>query len=190
MRRAIVMLTAIVLLAVVNLAFYARESLLRSGRVVFLEIEETYTRPSLFGQQLTLRLQAENRALAEAAFTEPSITDPAKAARPSTGWSMTALPFAVRPEVSVIVAVDAQGVATRQRVDDDALPAPNEIRLPLRFRYRSPIFTAETFAYAKPRPDEYAATKYAEFRVADDGRLLLRSLRDENFAVVGVKQNW
>jgi len=151
-RKAIVIATGIVLLALVDWNIAAREGLLRDGRVVLLELAPVDPRSLMQGDYMALRFRIGNDALT-----------------PATG--------AVPADGRLIVTVGEDGVATFGRFDDGAAPGPNEARLRYRIRDGQMKLATNAFFFEEGRGKEYAPARYGEFRVAPDGDAILTGLR-------------
>ena len=154
MRRAIVIATGIVLLALVDWNIAAREGLLRDGRVVLLELAPVDPRSLMQGDYMALNYRIANLAFGSA-----------RGAHPADGY--------------LVVGADADGVAAFRRFDDGAPLAPDEVRL--RYRWRDgPKFATNAFFFEEGNALRYARARYGEFRVSDDGDMILTGLRGED----------
>ena len=160
MRKAIVVAAGVLILALVDWSIAARESLLRGGRVVLLELAPVDPRSLMQGDYMALRFRIGNDALR-----------PGGAALPADG--------------RLIVTVADDGVATFARFDDGAAPGPTEARLRYRIREGQMKLATNAFFFEEGRGKDYAAARYGEFRVAADGDAILTGLRDAKRARLG-----
>ncbi len=87
--------------------------------------------------------------------------------------------------VSVVAALDSQGVATVLRVIDpatrstSALPS-GQIRLPLKRKGGQWVLVTDAFYFPEGRGEPFKQAKFGEFRALADGRALLVGLADES----------
>jgi uncharacterized membrane-anchored protein len=135
-----------------------KEHLLTTGRVVLLRLVPVDPRSLMQGDYMALRY-AVGDALFEA--------DGERLDAPNA------------PTV-VIVAVDADGVATHRRLDDGGPLAPDEQRLRFRHRGGAVSFGAEAYFFEEGRGEYFEAARYGELRVSEDGVALLAGLRDSD----------
>ena len=135
-----------------------KEHLLTSGRVALLRLAPVDPRSLMQGDYMALRY-ALGSELLEAAGER--LGEPNAPTR-------------------VVVAVDADGVATYRRLDDGGALAADEQRL--RFRERGGLITfgAEAYFFEEGRGEYFATARYGELRVSDDGVALLARLRDSD----------
>src|SRR3982751_4045171 len=107
MRRTVIVLAALVVLAIANWTIASREALVTNGRVVLLELAPVDPRSLMQGDYMALRFR-----IATEAFGQPSL-QPAVDGR-------------------LVAQVDAEGAGTFRRFDDGTPLAADEVLL----RYR------------------------------------------------------
>jgi uncharacterized membrane-anchored protein len=152
MRKLLVVVAGIVVLAAVNWGIHAREQLLVSGRVVLLELAPVDPRSLMQGDYMALRFK---------------VADDAFGRGPSE-----------RADGYVVVQVGDGGVATFRRFDDGAPLAAGESRLRYRMRNGLPKFATNAFFFEEGHANAFVAARFGEFRVAPDGEAILTGLRD------------
>jgi uncharacterized membrane-anchored protein len=152
MRKALVMLAGIAVLAAVNWGIHAREQLLASGRVVLLELAPVDPRSLMQGDYMALRFK-----VADDAFRRV-VSD--------------------RGDGYVIVQVGDGDVGTFRRFDDGTPLASSEARLRYRVRNGDPKFATNAFFFEEGHANDYAKARFGEFRVAPNGEAILTGLRD------------
>jgi uncharacterized membrane-anchored protein len=136
-----------VALGLVNWAIAARERHLRDGRTVFLEIAPVDPRSLMQGDYMALR------------FWAAPIADAA-----ADGYA--------------VAVVDERRVARVVRQQDEPAPlGPGEIALRYRVRGGETRFATNAFFFQEGDAALYEGARYGEFRVDDDGDLLLTGLR-------------
>ena len=152
MRKALVMLAGIAVLAAVNWGIHAREQLLASGRVVLLELAPVDPRSLMQGDYMALRFK-----VADDAFRSV---------------------VSERGDGHVIVQVGDGDVGTFSRFDDGTPLASSEARMRYRVRNGVPKFATNAFFFEEGHANDYAKARFGEFRVAPDGEAILTRLRD------------
>jgi len=160
-RNAIVLLWCVVLLVLVDRAIYDKEQLLAEGRVVFLELAPVDPRSLMQGDYMALRFRIAEGI--EALTTASDV--------PATG--------------TMVASVDARSVATFERLDNGPPLQANEVRLQYRVREGQVKFATNAFFFEEGSANLYEGATYGEFRVDDDGALLLTGLRGPNLQRLG-----
>ena len=153
MRKTLVVLAGIVVLAVVSWSIHAREQLLSSGRVVLLELAPVDPRSLMQGDYMALRFKVADDAFGR------GITD-----RSGNGH--------------VVVQVGDGDVVTFRRIDDGTPLAAGEARLRYRMRDGVPRFATNAYFFEEGHANDYAKARFGEFRVAPDGEAILTGMRD------------
>jgi len=150
MRRLVILLTGIAVLAFANLAIYQKEQLLAHGRTLYLELAPVDPRSMMQGDYMALRFALQS-----------SMADRLHDGR-------------------MVVALDERGVATFRRQDDGRPLAADEARLFYRVRAGDLKFGTNAFFFQEGAADFYRGARYGEARVGADGQMLLVALRDAN----------
>jgi len=151
MRKTVVVIAAVLILGVVNWTIASREAMLATGRVVLLELAPVDPRSLMQGDYMALNYRMANLAFGSR-----------RGAHAADGY--------------LVVEADADGVAAFRRFDDGAPLAPGEMRL--RYRWREgPKFATNAFFFEEGTALRYARAGYGEFRVSDDGDMILTGLR-------------
>jgi uncharacterized membrane-anchored protein len=160
MRKAIVVLAGVILLAAVNFTIYAREQLLEHGRVVLLELAPVDPRSLMQGDYMALRFKVATDAFPHSDFKE----------------SM---------DGHIVVALDEHGVGSFKRIADATPLATNEALLRYRVRNEQPKFATNAFFFQEGQGDRFQSAHYGEFRVDAEGEMILTAMRDKDFGVLG-----
>ena len=151
MRKAVVVAAALVILGIVNWTIASRESMLATGRVVLLELAPVDPRSLMQGDYMALRYRIASDAFG-----------PTRGARAADGH--------------LVAGIGADNVAAFRRFDDGGPLAPDELRL--RYRWREgPKLATNAFFFEEGTASRYAGARYGEFRVGDDGDMILTGLR-------------
>ncbi len=160
MRKLILVLTTLLVLAAVNFNIYQREQLISSGRVVLLELAPVDPRSLMQGDYMALRFKAANRAFAQKDLQ-------------------------TLKDGHLVVTLDDQNRASFNRFAESSILADNEILLRYRIRNGKPKFATNAFFFQEGHAKAYESARYGEFRVAPDGEMILTRMRDRNLVVLG-----
>ena len=152
MRKAIAILAGLAMLAFVNFGIWQRERLVTEGEVVLLELAPVDPRSLMQGDYMRLNFALANRAFP---FGSPSLQDG-----------------------RLVAVLDANRVASFRRFDDGTPLAPGEIALRYRVRNGLPNFATNAYFFEEGSAERYANVAYGEFRVGQDGEMILTGLRD------------
>ena len=156
MRKAVALLAGLAILAFVNFGIAQRERLLTEGQIVLLELAPIDPRSIMQGDYMRLNFDVATKAF----------------------------PWGRRDKVKdghVVVAVDPNRVATFRRLDDGRPLAPGEMRLRYRVRAGQPNFATNAYFFEEGQAKAYENARYGEFRVDEDGEMILTGLRDGQF---------
>ena len=156
MRSAIAVVACAVALALVDWTILRRERHLRDGRTVFLELAPVDPRSLMQGDYMALR------------FAAASVIDDG-----ADGGGY------------LVVRLDDRSVATVARLDTGTPLAVDEMRLRYRVRNGSPKFATNAFFFQEGDAALYESAQYGEFRVDEDGELLLTGLRGRDLERLG-----
>jgi uncharacterized membrane-anchored protein len=162
MRKAVVLISALLILAGVNASIYGKEQLLTNGKVVLLELAPVDPRSLMQGDYMALRFKVANEAFG---------TRIGGRQMPSDGRT--------------VLLLDERNVATFKRLDNGTPLSVNEVVIRYRIRGDQPKFATNAFFFQEGHAKEYATARFGEFRVADNGECILTGLRDENLKQLG-----
>jgi len=161
MRNAVLLLTAAIVLVLVNVSIWQREGLITSGRTVLLELAPVDPRSLMQGDYMALRFKVANDA-----FPQGRI-EGVKDGR-------------------IVLAVDPRSVGTFRRFDDGRA-ADDEALLRYRVRNGQPKFATNAFFFQEKQGEFYQGARYGEFRVDPDGEAILVALRGAELQALGPK---
>ena len=155
----LVVTTLAIILLVVSFNIYKKEIILEQGRIVLLQLAPVDPRSLMQGDYMRLSFAIERQLL-----------EPAQ-------HSMQGL---------FTVALDSQQVASFIGLyEEGQVLADNQIKMQFRIRNNRLRLATHAFFFQEGTAEEYTAAVYGEFRVADNGELLLNALRDKDYLVVG-----
>jgi uncharacterized membrane-anchored protein len=152
MRKAAALLAGLLILLFVNFGIYQRELLVTDGRIVLLRLSPVDPRSLMQGDYMRLNFEVADQAFGFGA--RRNLTDG-----------------------RLVVALDRQGVGTFRRFADAKPLAADEVALRYRVRNGQPNFATNAFFFEEGTADAYAAAAYGEFRVGEDGEMILTGLR-------------
>lgn len=159
MRNMVLLLTAAIILVLVNYSIWQREALISNGRTVLLELAPVDPRSLMQGDYMALRFKIANEAFPR---------DKIKGLK----------------DGRIVLAVDPQNAATFRRFDDGRTAA-DEVLLRYRIRNGQPKFATNAFFFQEKQGNFYRDAKFGEFRVSPDGEALLVALRGADLHVLG-----
>lgn len=161
-RNAVVLLWCVAVLVLVNRAIVDKEQLLAEGQVVFLELAPVDPRSLMQGDYMALRFR-----IADGIESQRTAADV-----PTSG--------------TIVALLDARSVATFERLDNGQPLQANEVRLQYRVREGQLKFATNAFFFEEGSANLYEGARYGEFRVDDEGALLLTGLRGPNLERLGL----
>ena len=168
----IIALIVIIILASVNYTIFQREALLESGKIVLLKLAPVDPRSLMQGDYMRLRFAIERTVLDETKSRDsklPSLLD-------NTDQGI------------FIVKLDENSVASYQGIDTGESLKEGEIKMQFRIRKNKLRLATHAFFFEEGTGDTYSKAEYGEFRVADNGELLLNSMRDKDFKILGLNR--
>ena len=160
MRKAIVILAGLAILALANYSIYSRERLLTEGNLVLLQLAPVDPRSLMQGDYMALRMQVANDLRSR--VPKESLRD---------GYA--------------VLTVDERRIGTFARVDTGTPLAANEARMRYRVRNDQVKFATNAFFFQEGDANLYAKARYGVFRVGGDGESILTGLRDEQLSKLG-----
>ena len=158
MRKAVALAAGLAVLAFVNFGIYQREQLLSEGRVVLLKLSPVDPRSLIQGDYMRLNFEAADQV-----------------PFPSRGG---------KGDGHLVVALDRSGVGHFRRLGDGRALAPGEVALRYRIRGGRPSFATDAYFFEEGQAAAFTDAAYGEFRVGEDGEMILTHLRDARFRVL------
>lgn len=160
MRKTLIVILGLLVLAVVNYGIYQKEQLVTHGKTVFLELAPVDPRSLMQGDYMALRFAVATDARKAMKQTEAS-------------------------NGHLVLALDAQGIGRFVRLDDGSTLGKNEVRMVYRQRGRVIKFATNAFFFQEGKAELFEAAKYGEFRIDTEGESVLVAMRDDGFRVIG-----
>ena len=152
MRKGLVLIAGLVILALVNFGIYQRERLLTEGRIVLLRLAPVDPRSLMQGDYMRLNFEIAGQAF------------PTAASAPAADGHL-------------VVLLDENGIGRFGRLGEARRLAPGEVALRYRIRDGRPNFATDAYFFEEGQAERYAAAAFGEFRVGADGEMILTGLR-------------
>lgn len=169
MQKIIAVATLIIALSVINWSIYKKEGLLETGKVVYLKLAPVDPRSLMQGDYMSLRFAMANQ-IDQALLNNESFQSTLKAKEGFEGL--------------VDVQLDDKSIASFQKVNTTGI-TDNKTVLQFRLRKGRVKFATNAYFFEEGSGSELTQARYGEFRVAENGELLLVALRDENLKKLG-----
>lgn len=174
MRSTIALASLVLLLCLVNHSIWKKEQHLDQGRIVLLELAPVDPRSLMQGDYMALDFKVGN----EIVRALPKL-------KGHTRWR----PQVEAPDGYAVVALDNKGVATFKRIYSKGKIGANEMLLHYRVRNRGIKFATNAFFFEEGTAKAYEQARYGQFRVSEDGEMLLVAMRDENLKQIAAPNN-
>lgn len=160
MRKWLILLCAVLILAVVNFGIWQNEKLIENGEVVLLELVPVDPRSLMQGDYMALQFAIADAIDGALDNNSENITD------------------------NVVVQLDAQRRASFVALDQQPLQ-DGQLRLQFRLRNGQVKFATNAFFFQEGSGEIYEQAKYGLFRVGSGGNLLLTHLVDAQLQTLG-----
>ncbi|WP_297923421.1 GDYXXLXY domain-containing protein [uncultured Agitococcus sp.] len=149
----------------VNGSIWQKEQVLSNGQTVFLTLAPVDPRSIMQGDYMRLRFELESQVRAQL---------PQDQTENSQGF--------------VLVKLDDKGIAQFINLQTEpTIIEPHTAALQYRVREGKIKFATDAFFFEEGQGDIYAQAKYGEFKVAENGELLLTDLRGESLIKLNKK---
>ncbi len=155
--------TALLVLVVINANIFQKESLISNGRSVLLELAPVDPRSLMQGDYMRLRYKIATEAFNRS--IENDIQD---------GF--------------ILAEISPQNVAKYIAIYSGETLTKNQQLLKFRIRKSRLKFATNAFFFEEGTADKFQQAKYGEFKVDEDGNMLLVSMRDAEFNLLGINK--
>lgn len=166
----IVIFAGLLILILINAKILEKETLLEEGDVVYLKLAPVDPRSLMQGDYMALRFHAGNRIRSAIRKKQPS--DKGHRSLESQDGTVT-------------VKLDKKSIGTFARLTNQQPLTKNEHLIKFRIRNGRVKFATNAYFFQEGTAKDYEQARYGEFRVAPDGDLLLKSLRDKDLKLMG-----
>ena len=162
-QKKIAVAVLLVILGLVNFNIYQKETILATGRIVLLKLAPVDPRSLMQGDYMRLRFAIESTLLD---------TD---AAAGSDNLSSAYL----------VVNTDENLLGSYHDIYRGQALKSNQIKMQFRIRNNRILLATHAFFFEEGTGEQYQQAVYGEFRVAANGELLLNTMRDKAFNIIG-----
>jgi len=161
----IALIVGVIILLLINLSIMNKEKLLAEGEIVYIDMAPLDPRSLMQGDYMVLRFPLASQVMAELDQTDGTDRELANG--------------------RFVVSLDKNRVATFQRVVPDIFEntqdlKENEAFLRYRLRKGQVRLGGHAFFFEEGTDGDYQKARYAQFRVAEDGEMILVDLYDES----------
>lgn len=166
MRKILVVISLIIILAGINWSILTKEGHLATGKIVYLDLAPVDPRSLMQGDYMVLRFRIGNEVYQALPKTEEY-----KRWRHNVDGG----------DGYVVVELDDKGIALFKRLynQEDGL-SENELRLRYRVRNGAVKFATNAFFFEEGQGSTFQPARYGQFRVNDSGELLLAGMYDKD----------
>lgn len=161
MRKWLILLCALLILAVVNWGIWQNEQLIAEGETVLLELAPVDPRSLMQGDYMALRFAMAEAIREQLADSSDTLSG------------------------HVIVQLDGKKRASLVALDQQQALLPGQLRLQFRLRNGQVKFATNAFFFQEGTGNIYEQAKYGLFRVGSNGQLLLTHLVDAELQQLG-----
>lgn len=165
MRNKVAIIAGMIVLLLVNWSISGKESHLKEGKVVYLQLAPVDPRSLMQGDYMALRF-----ALATDIYKHLPTKDDKH-----NSWRRNNLNAT---DGRVVVSLTEHAVANFNRLEDEEPLASNEVLMRYRVRNNTIKFATNAFFFQEGQAKMYQNARYGKFRVDEKGELLLTSMHD------------
>lgn len=169
MYKSVALGSLILIMALVNWQIATKEKHIQQGSIIYLELAPVDPRSLMQGDYMALRFQLANEVY-EALPKEESSRRWRQDVDASDGF--------------VVVSIDERRVASFKSLFDDQSLSDGDMLLRYRVRNGTVKFATNAFFFQEGQAEEYERARYGQFRIDDEGELLLVAMHDEHLSIL------
>ena len=174
MHKIIAIVSLIVTLCAVNWSITNKEKHLSDGKTIYLELAPLDPRSLMQGDYMALRFKMANEI---------------QRALPTTRNEQVSQKEISNSDGNVVVTLNEQNVATYSRIDKGEALTDEEMKIQYRVRNNKVKFATNAFFFQEGNAKIYQPARYGQFKVNDNGELLLASMYDKDLQELGTTEN-
>lgn len=159
----VVVATFTVSLLAVNATIYSHETVLDEGRSVLLRLAPVDPRSIMQGDYMRLRFAIVNESFSQSYDQYPS-------------------------DGHIVVNVDENNVGSFDSIYQEQALEESQVKMQYRIRNKKIKFATNAFFFEEGTGPIFDKARYGEFKVSNDGTLLLHTMRDAQYEVLGINQ--
>ncbi|MBF0275461.1 MAG: GDYXXLXY domain-containing protein [Nitrospinae bacterium] len=163
MHKKVALISLLIILGLVNWSILEKEKHLAEGRVVYLKLMPVDPRSIMQGDYMALRFYLA----AEVYKVLPKVE---KSGQRKKGI--------IASDGYVVVGLDKKNIGTYKRLYKNEELSPDELLMRYRVRNDKVKFATNAFFFQEGHAHYYEKAQYGQFRVDDNGELLLSGLYD------------
>lgn len=171
MRKKFALLSLVLVLGVVNWSIAAKEKHLKDGQIVFLELAPADPRSLMQGDYMALRFKISNELRA----VLPRMT-----ARRNSRVNGDVL------DGYIIAKIDSNQIGSFKELYKKQTLSNDEVLMQYRVRKGKIKFATNAFFFQEGHAKHYETARYGQFRVNNDGELLLAAMYDKDLSRIEV----
>lgn len=161
--KIISVLGLLVILLAVNWSIYRQEQVLTQGKTVLLKLMPVDPQSLMQGDYMALNFELTNQIRSQLIQQNTDTASPGKL-KAQDGY--------------VVVKINQNQEGEFVRIDNGKALAESELRLFFRVRQGKVKFASNGFFFQEGKASEYENAKFGEFKVGEDGNLLLVDLTE------------
>ena len=170
MAKIIALVALVMVLGLVNWSIMKKEDHLANGKIVYLELAPIDPRSLMQGDYMALNFKVGREV-----YNALPKTQNYRAWRHDANAS----------DGDVIVNLDEKNIATYKAIYSGQTLSPNEVLLHYRVRSGAVKFATNAFFFQEGHARDYQPARYGQFRVDNNGELLLVALYGEGLNRLG-----
>lgn len=160
MRKFIVVCSAVIILTVLNFNIYAKQKIIRTGRVVYLELLSFDPHAFMQGDYLKMNFK----------FMQDAFQQTSSQKLHHTG--------------KIVLGIDEKGIGHFRRLDGETALSQDEILIRYKIKNGIPQLDADAFFLEADTGNKYRQARFGEFRIAQNGQAMLVNLCDSNRNII------
>ena len=170
MSKILALVSLVIVLALVNWSIYKKEDQLAHGKIAYLELAPADPRSIMQGDYMALNYQVARQ-----------VYDALPKTKEYKLWGQNI----DASDGDVVVALDERHIATFKDIYHGQALANNEILMRYRVRNGAVKFATNAYFFQEGTAKNYQPARYGQFRVAEDGELLLVAMYDKDLNKLG-----
>jgi len=172
MSKILALVSLVIVLGLVNWSIYKKEDQLTHGKIAYLELAPIDPRSIMQGDYMALNYQVARQ-----------VYDALPKSKEYKHWRQNI----DASDGYAVVALDERNIATFKDIYHGQALAKSEILMRYRVRNGAVKFATNAYFFQEGTGKYYQPAHYGQFRVANDGELLLVAMYDKDLNKLGIK---
>ncbi|MBI1422117.1 MAG: hypothetical protein GC149_01540 [Gammaproteobacteria bacterium] len=170
MAKILALVSLVIVLGLVNWSIVKKEDQLAHGKIAYLELAPIDPRSLMQGDYMALNYQVARQ-----------VYDALPKSKEYKRWRQNI----DASDGYAVVALDERNIATFKSIYHGQALAKNDILMRYRVRNGAVRFATNAYFFQEGTAGKYQTARYGQFRVADDGELLLVAMYDKDLKKLG-----